>query len=46
MILNYFELIKDQIVEEFKSIKANELILVLNYLKTIPLLLVINILDC
>lgn len=33
MILNYFELIKDQIVEEFKSIKANELILVLNYLK-------------
>ena len=33
MILNYFELIKDQIAEEFKSIKVNELILVLNYLK-------------
>ena len=29
MILNYFELIKDQIAEEFKSIKVNELILVL-----------------
>ena len=33
MILNYFELIKDQIADEFKSIKADELTLVLNYLK-------------
>ena len=33
MVLNYFELIKDQIAEEFKSFKGNELALILNYLK-------------